>query len=355
MKLFSKRNKNLLFEQSGFRIRPHFTRKSFELISQEVRNRIVSEIRFLTSSDDYVEFFVLFDDQKEERKYFDKNKIDHFSLSELGYRMSFYFDFEDFAIIQQIKDNSEDQRDKFEYFDDYKLFDLAEMVILFSKKEKRSEVIDRFNAILLEENSNYQIIENLITRKEGETMKTLVTLLKDEKLKQKINSFYELLGEEEYTNSAKISADIVNIIFSGFLKDDKPEIIKVITEKIAKKIVTGTSNKKGKCKQFVGYLDELLRCSRDLNNNIYDVRHTEKSTVEISNENIFKLISSLNLSMVELVLTSLKDDFILGEDWEKIKVSYINKYNIDRKTRLAIKKPEQIKNPGEIDIEEIPF
>ena len=74
-------------------------------------------------------------------------EIDNFSLAELGYVITDFFNFSDFEVIRQSPDveSSHENPAKHEFFDDYKLFDLAEIMILFAKDEKRSGVINRLN------------------------------------------------------------------------------------------------------------------------------------------------------------------------------------------------------------------
>ena len=202
MKLFSKRNNSRSGIDDDFRYSHRVYNRRLELVSTETRNRIASEIKFLTSSDDYLEWFILFENRKKEKIFFDKSKIDSFSLAELGYKMSDYFELEDFKIIRQEKslESIQSKGQKIQFFDDYKLFDLAEIVILFAKDNKRTEIIERFNSIFIEENADFQIIEHLITKKSGETLETLVGLLKDDDLKNKINKFHDFLEDDDYLN-----------------------------------------------------------------------------------------------------------------------------------------------------------
>jgi len=354
MRLFSKRNKKFKYGDD-FRYSSRFLRSPYELISSEARNRITSEIKFLSSNDDFLEWFILFENRKEIKTFFDKDKVDHFSLSELGYAMSNFFEFENFKIIQQERDGKypENTNKKEKYFNDYALFDLAEIVILFAKDKKRCDVINRLNTIFSEEDTDYQIVEYLITKKSGETLKTLVTLLKNDNLRAKIGTFFDLYDKNEYVNSSKISADIINIILSGNSKDHKPQHILDIKKRLIKKIIKDSTKNNDKSKRFMLYFDDILKSSKNLSNDIYDIRHTEKSTIEIINENIYKMVSNLNMSLAELILTALKDDYVLGDNWEKIKNEYIKKYKIDKNIRLVIENPE--KEQGDIKVEDIPF
>jgi len=359
MKLFSKRNKiSTEREDFAFRHTSRFSRRRNELVGEQTRNRLVSEIRYLTSNNDFLEWFILFENQRKEKIFFEKGKLDSFSLAELGYRISDFFVFEDFAIIEQKSDDDDDGDAG--YFDDAKLFDLVEITIVFAKEKKREEVISRFNAIFNEEESRFHIANKLITKKSGEDIRSLSGVLKDENLKSKVNLFYSF-EPMDYVSAAKVSTEILNILFSDYIKDGKKREIKKIRENLIVKLFDGSKSKRGnseKKARLNSYLESLLDIAKDLDNDIYDVRHTEKSTIEVKNSNFYKLIARLNISIAELALTTLKDDFILGEDWEEIKNNYIKKYKIDRETRLVIRKPNELPtndSDDEIKPEDIPF
>lgn len=128
--------------------------------------------------------------------------------------MSDYFEFESFAVIEQEEMNKFTEKTE-KFFDDYHLFDLVEIVILFSKKNERVSVIKRFHNILKEENTNFQILEHMITKKTGETLRAQISLLRDSGLSRKITTALDFIDSRDYLNAAKVSADILNIIFSG--------------------------------------------------------------------------------------------------------------------------------------------
>lgn len=354
MKLFSKRNLTQFSGLDERRFGLRYSGRRTEIISPETRNRLVSEIKFLSSRNDFLEWFILFENQQKNVIFFDENKVDSFSLSELGYRMSSFFEFETFILVElerKIRISSENERSE-TYFDDSKLFDLVEITILFAKNKKRDEVIDRFNSILTEENSSYHIVERLITRRTGDTLKSLGSILKDDHLKKKLDIYFRLAESDEYSSAAKLSADILNIIFSGYIKAQKPKAIAEIKDRLCNKLIANKADIDAKKKRLDTYIDDLLKTARNLSNDIYDIRHTEKSTIEVSNDNIYKLISIFNMQIVELVITTLKDDYVLGDSWEKIKKDYIEKYKIDPNLRKTIVKPDL--DPP-IDLDDIPF
>lgn len=357
MKLFSKRNQainNSLFDERHLPL-PSRAMRRMELISPEARNRLISEIKFLSSRDGFLEWFIFFENKKKGTIFFDSDKIDNFSLAELGYSMSDYFEFEYFKMVQnqrKVRFSADDEKIE-KYFDDSKLFDLAEITILFAKPEERDNVIKRFNIIFAEENSNYEIVQHLITKKSGENLKSLKNILKDDALKTKLNSYLNYEFDGDYLNAAKVSAEIVNLMFSGYIKDDKPSVIKKLKQKLVERLLAAADAKSIKGKKLEGHIDSLLKIAKDLSNEIYDVRHTEKSTLEIRNDNIYKLISRNNGSIIELVLTTLKDEYVISDNWDKIKKDYIEKYKIDPNSRLYIEKPDPVDEP--IDLSGIAF
>ncbi|MBU1177277.1 hypothetical protein KKH96_02415 [Patescibacteria group bacterium] len=353
MQLFSKRNQNKIHQ----RFISEYSRRSNSFISNELRTRLAAEISFLTSMDDFLEFFILFENQKKESIFLDENKINGFSLSELGYKMTDFFQFEDFAVkeleySQQIPTRNETDRIKrqnegLNYFDDFKLFDLIEFVILFSKKSKRKEVIERFNNIYLEENSKYEIINGMITKKYGEDIYTIKNLLEDQNLKIKIEDYEYYSDREDYINMAKVSAEIVNIIFSNQIQKKKKTEINKILKKTA--IFLGL-NKKDQDALY-DELDSVLSNIKNFNNKIYNIRHTEKSTIHLKKncqEILYKVVAEKNITFIEMIILALKDDFIFSEDWEKIKNTYINKYKIKKDQRYVIEKPG-------VNVADIPF
>lgn len=354
MKLFSKRHKNLQYDE----IRRY---RWTQLINIELRNRIAAEISFITSRNDFLEFFILFENQKKEKIFLDKDKVNGFSLAELWYQMSDFFEFENFAIKQFTEDSSIQRKlddwtiskesRKVSYFDDNKLFDLIEFIILFSKKEFRNEIINRFNLILEEENSDFEIVNWMLTKKTWENLSTISNLLKDENLKRKLEDYEYFRKQNSYLNIAKIWAEIINILLSETDSKKKKSHIDNFIEKLANKIWI---TKKEELKTLI---TEYSKNLQTINNSVYNIRHTEKSTIHVlnwDNNIIYKFIAEQNISFVELFLVSLKEEFVFSENWEKIKENYISKYQIDKNVRYIIKKPVE-EDYDDINIEDIPF
>lgn len=349
MKLFSKRHVERRIGPESLRYKR--IARTNELLSFEARNRLIAQLRFLSSRDDYLEWHILFADERNKPPYitFDEDKLDDFSQIELGYRLTETFDFHNLTMQkskQSIKYASDDTPYE-EFYDDYRLFDMAEITILFAKKDKRPEVIERIGSILKEENTDYEIVEHLITRKRGDDLKAIMGILKDENLKRKLERFFDYYSKKDYLNASKISADIVNIIFSDEDKSAKKVVIQNIEHKLSKQLVEGTKSKQDKIES---HIDSVLKIARNLNNDIYDIRHTEKSTLKPKGDNLYKLVARHNLSIIELALTALKDDFVLSDDWENIKAEYVEKYKIDTNVR-RVRKPRD----EPINLDDIPF
>lgn len=360
MKLFSKRNSKRRMNPSMRYPRgissSRFNRErvlgnSQEIITSEVRTRLVSLIKFLTSSNLFIEGYVLIENKGEKLHYLNEDLINDFSQAELGYKFSDTFKLQPFSFdgnYVSLENSDEPER----IFNDYFLFDLLETVILFSKNDQRDEVIKRIDNILKEESTGFSIIENLITKDGGEDLKNIFPQLKDEKLSQKIKSYYQFFENDNYINACKISADILNIIFSDD-SSGKKKIIHEMQKSIADSVVLNKKEKDKRKLEFIEYFNSMMNISRTLNNQIYDIRHSEKTTIRISNEYFYKLICTYNMSLVELVLTSLKDRYLFTEDWETIKNLYIESYRINKETRYFIPDPKD--DPSYIDPEDIPF
>jgi hypothetical protein len=356
MKLFSKRNntdRGYSIRNSRRIISNHYDTKERvvryhrQVITPEARTRLVALIQFITNSDVFLERYVLIENKAEKIHYLDKDLINNFSEAELGYKFSDTFDLQPFRFEGNYEwINNSDESEKF--FNDYYLFDLLETIILFSKIDQRSNVIFRINSILKEERTGFSIIENLITRDGGEDLKNIVYQLKDDKLSEKIKAYYQFFNVEDYINACKISADILNIIFSDD-SSGKKLVIAEMQESLANSVVLNSKEKDKRKKEFIGYFDSMMNISRTLNNQIYDIRHSEKTCIKISNEYFYKLICTYNMSLVEFTLTSLKDRYLFTEDWEAIKNLYIESYQINKNTRYYIP------DPNDINPEDIPF
>ncbi len=338
MKLFSKRN--AIGNGMSFSGRYSIPREK-QILSSALRNRLISQVAFLTSRDDFLEFFILFENQKKDKKFLDKWKVDGFSLAELGYKFSDYFEFEDFAMKVSSYDDphtvGRGTRETVVLFNDYALFDLLEFIVLFSKNSKRNEVTNRFNDIFIEENTEFELVNWTIVKQSWEDIFMIKNLLKDQKLKKKIEDFKYYWDSKDYVNTAKISIEMINIIFSSESWASNNKTTKKILEEVSDANVLDQQKKE----TLYNYLNSVFSTMKWLSNDIYNIRHTEKTTISLlwwEKNVIYKLISLYNLSLVELTLLSKKEEFLFSEDWESVKDAYIHKYQINKNQRLIIKK-----------------
>ncbi len=363
MKLFSKRNKKedirlpLSASLSAAREKDHpFLRevRLNQLIKTQARVRLVSLIKFLTASDLFLEKYILIDDKKSKIHYFNKKLLDDFSESELGYNFSSTFTYSSFTFSPK---NFPENEKEYKIYDDYILFDLLETTILFSKEEKRAEVINRIANILKEENTGFFIKENLITRDEGEDLRSISSQLKDSFLTNKIKSYYTFFSQNDFVSASKVSADLVNIITSDD-KISKKSVMASTWQDLSESLVLNLKEKDARRKEFIEIMEGVAKVCQKLNNEISDVRHSEKDRIQISNEYFYKLICSYNISLVEVVLTSLKDRYISTENWEEIKNKYLENYRINKDTIYYIpddKETLDIDFSNTINPEDIPF
>lgn len=308
MKLFSKRNKIDNNRLEFYKSRPvssretdfyHERRKRVtEIVSSNVRTRLVSLIKFLTNSDSFLEKYVLIDDREDKIHYLNKRFVDDFSESELGYKFSDSFAFYPFNFKGEQIINGENKQSKI--YNDYYLFDLIETIILFSKESQRKDVTNRIKQILEEEKTGFSIMESIITRDSGEDLKSISAQLKDQKLSSKINSYYSFFEDDDFVNASKISSEILNIIISDERKA-KRKTIDATWKKISKSIVDNS-----KIEEFEKILSESSKICQSINNNIFDIRHSEKDRVKVSNEFVYKMASYYNIALIEVILTSLK-------------------------------------------------
>jgi hypothetical protein len=312
-----------------------------ELINNHTETRLLSVIKSLTSPK-YIEQFLLIKYKGEKEEYYlNEAEIDRFCKSELGYIMTDFFDFNSFSLEIQ-KESDIYKKDYKEYHDHYKLFDLIEILIIFSNKTAQDYVINKFNNIFQEEKSNFEIQKYLIVSNWGTSLEQASQILKDNHLVEKIRQYYFAKKSDDHIGLAKISSDIRNIIFS---EDDikKNQKIQDTLKKISSNIV---SDKPNKVEDFYNIIDTLFKHINDITNSIYNIRHTEQTTIHVksTNSSIYNLISTLNIAIVEFIIMSLKDEFLITENWEMTKEEYIKFHEI------SIDKMEEY-----YKLEEIPF
>lgn len=334
MELFSKRNIN-----RRSRFRRDYVRKNREdeddsFIKDSTRVRVFQEIKFISSSDKFIERFLLTDNQEEEQFYIRSKSMSDLTLTALGYDISEYIAF------KKIGAN--------EINDDSKLFDLIEILLIFSKKSMRKQLVERFALILKEEDEPFALHGFMLINTKDTGLRAVASLIKEELLKKKITDFYDHQRgySSNYEILAKTSVEILQLIFSSPKAKNETGIY---AEELCLKVAQKWTNVKN-VKNLQKLLNETVLNAKKLSNQISDIRHTDRTTIPVGTPNIYKLITSKNINIAELVILSLLEEFILEQDPEKLKFDYLKRYDVTRDSEWKIQKIE-----NEIRIEEIPF
>ena len=86
-----------------------------------------------------------------------------------------------------------------------------------------------------------------------------------------------------------------------------------------------------------------------MSNEISNIRHTDRHTIPVEGFSFYKLITYNNLGIIELVIQSLPDNYIVNKDAKQLKAEYFQSYEIEENRIRVIKKPKEDME------EEIPF
>lgn len=317
MQLFSKRNKKI---------------EPITFIKETLRFRLIREIEYITSTNEFLERCFLVEDEKKSKWFLDNESLKNLSICELGYDITDFFDFKDFSFVN-------------DSYDDYVIFDLLEIILIFSKEDQRKFVRERFQKHFIEEGNEYLVHDFLITQKNSAGVKPYVSFLKDKILKDKFEQYYLLSGSKNYEMLAKISAEILQFLFSA----EKKKKTKDFAPKLIKELAQKTVEKKN-IKTFSELLNKVVLNAKSLNNEISNIRHTDKSTLLLDNPSIFKLIVSNNICLSEYVIFANPEDYFFSQKAFDVKNEYITKYKIPV-SGWVIRKPKI----EEIDPDDIPF
>lgn len=322
MQLFSKRNNNT----------------GTPFLRDSLRNRLLQEIEYLSSTDEFLERCFLVEDEKNSRWFLDGKSMKNFFLFEMGYDITTFFDFKNFSLKPDFNEPPFDSE----------LFDLIEMILIFSKEDSRKIVRERFKKHLLEEKNEYEVHDFLISEKKTSGVNPYVSFLKDKTLKDRFEQYYIANDSKNknYVLLAKISAEILQFLFSG----DKKGKTKNYTENLIK-ILSKKCVDKEKVKDFYEILNALVLNAKKLNNEIANIRHTDRNTLLIDNPSLFKLITANNIHLAELAIFAEPEKYFFSQKAVDFKNEYIKKYKIPI-LGWVIRKPKKEK---EIDPEDIPF
>jgi hypothetical protein len=323
MKLFSKRytpeslgNKNLL-------------------IQAKLRERLIKEVKFFVESKNFIEPFLLVNDEIDGRYYLYKQSLADLSVRELGYDLTGIIN----NSLELINDNT---------YSDFLFFDLLELLIIFSRNDKRAELVKRLQRILEEENSDFIISEFMIVHKKESGLKAIIPILKNTELKEKLLSMYGIYQDKlNYQSFARISADILQYLFSS-PRDKKGT--KSYSEDLCRKVASKWTEAKN-VEALTDIFNEQVKQTKKMSNEISNIRHTDKSTIPVEGFSFYKLISFNNLSIIELVIQSLPEEYIISREPEQLKKDYFQNYGIKDGLVFTIEKPKD----EEIVPDDIPF
>lgn len=331
MRLFSKRYDVAQFRRYGVVRRGDSS--DLPLFSNSLINRLLQQIKFATSKPDFLERFLLVYDENALEFYINNGSLRDLSLTELGYDLTTFFD-----CRKNLFTTSQPE-------DQIKFFDLVELLIIFCKSEKRSAFVERLREIFREEGGEFDLHRFMIIKRGDSGLRAISPMVKDTRLQDKIKEYGELrhMSSNTYAASARVSADVLQFIFShptkkGKTKDTADEICKKMAEQL-----TDSKNSK----TLGDLLNDTVKLAREWNNQISNIRHADQHTIPVGHPDIYKMISTQNNAIAELVLLSLPERFITDEDPDVLRESYIKNFAINRDTKWTIKE--------EIRVEDIPF
>lgn len=333
MELFSKRN-NILKSNSIKAYNDAGNADDAGLLSSELKMRLSTLIEDITSGFEYVERFFLVDNKKVDRIHISRNAMAAVSKRELGYDIS-----EMLGRHGEILSDSEQYRDS-------RLFDLLELLIIFSKLETRKFVVSRLQDIFIEEQASFIVHNFMIFPKGGKGLENILPLIKDKQLKDKIDQFFRLnySMRSKLEALARVSADIIQRVFSS---PDGQNQTKSYTEELLHQLAKKWTDQKN-AQELYELLNQDLKLLKALNNKISDIRHTDQSSIPVDSPDLYRLIAIKNMAMVELLILSLPELYILNQNPEELKEKYLFTNQIDKETQWVI-------NPDEIRVEDIPF
>lgn len=334
MELFSKRNKRGI-KRLSYRYslrREDNSEKKF--LPDDFRGRIQSQIKYIINSNEFLEPFLVVKDENSNEYYLHEETLKNFGLRELGY---------DFSGVLDCKKITFDKNE----YDDSKFFDFIETILIFTKKDKRDELEEKLKKTFNEEQDIFTIHGSIIIEKNSSGLDSVVSLIKEDNLRLRIEDYLNTrraLSKINWETLAQISADILQLLFSSpKSKKDTKKYAEDLCLKVSKQWT-----EKSKTNALANLISETVSNSKKLNNEISNIRHTDRSTIPVDMPNFYKLIASKNINIVELVILSLPEDYILRSDPEKQKDEYLTTYKIKRDNGWIVKKQE-------INIDDIPF
>lgn len=305
------------------------------ILDSRTRTRIQHQIVYMVKTGDYLKSFLTVNDEEDRSYHLHEPSLNALCGAELGFDPTGIMDTRPTRFIETDKPN------------DFYLFDLIELFIVFCKDSKRGEFIARLQSIFDEEDTGYRIHGYMVTKTAGSNLSNIIGLIENKTLRAKLNDYYAAARlSHDFKQLAKLSADIIQYIFSG---KESSKTTKTESEEILKKIAESwSSGKKTEALQLI--LSNEVKNAKELNNRIDDIRHTDKFTIKIANPNFYKVIAERNMALAELAIMSVPEEYLINEDPEIICENYSKNFNVNLKAGWIIRAPEP-----PIDLSEIPF
>jgi len=341
MEIFSKRNNKERGIQSvrrfGYR---GSDEEGIALIKDGTRVRLHQQIKYFCSSLNYVERYMMVHDENRDAFSLYSKLIIDFSMREAGYNLSEYLKIDTLEFCNK-------------KLDDSKFFDFIEMLLIFAKEDKRNELVSRFNKIFKEESEPFIIHSFMIIETEQSGLRSALPLIKDILLQKSIREYYRNnIHGTEYEILAKISASILQRLTTSPVSRGKTkDYAEELCEAVAKK---WTDQKN--VKELKQLLNETIKNSKDLSNQVTNIRHSDQTTIPVDSPKIYKLIATKNINIAELIILTLPERYISEQNPFELKKTYIEDYNINTGASWRYEKKQvKVKEDEEINLEDIPF
>lgn len=306
MKSFSKRYpKNSVAIQKLAKIAgiTSYDGKSNEFLQEKFRNRIAHVVKYICSQPDYIEPFLRVDATATSEGYcIHEESLRNLSEAELGYDITEYFN------TKKLKLQYTGSFDEAPEYHDFALLDLIELILVFCNKDKREDIRKRFSELFVDESYPAIVMDWMIVPITDSGIPGIASLLKDDNVKEKLRTVYPY----KYGNrsaltpeaAARASADMLQYVFSS---EHKSGGTKKYSEDLLDRVAANWTTPSKK-EELRGLLNDLVKLAKNFNNQISNVRHTDKHTISTSQPGIYDLIFNLNLSITELVLISAQND-----------------------------------------------
>lgn len=340
MKVFSKRysTRDFIRLKHAYQATPTLVRNRptrTEFLESSLRVRLAQELSYIISSGKYLEPFLLSKFPDENSYILHENALQKLSYLELGYDITEYYSCADLIPTRITSEEGNFYYDKF-------LLDLVELIIIFSLENERDEVVRRIQKIFTEENSDLLIYGHMIVLYDSGGLQSITSLLNDKTLREKLEDIF--IKRVESSIAARESAEITQRVFSsqshGKTKQESESIISQIADRwIETKGV----------EDFKKLMNSLVKDVKGINNQIENIRHTDRSTISFGSPDIYKLIRNLNLAVSEMAILTTQDDFIERESVAELKQNYLKDYGVKNQPHLAQRfEPNEPINPADI-------